>query len=289
MHVGASPVLVDVEPRTLTIDPDAVRSAITPRTKVIMPVHLGGTSCDMDALVAIARDSGIAIVEDAAHALPTRYRGRLIGTIGDVTVFSFYATKTLATGDGGMLVARDPAILAAVRRLSLHGMDADAWRRYGEGGTWRYDVTVPGFKYNFTDLGASLGIHQLRKLDTHTARRTEIAARYSERLRSLTGLTLPEPMRDATHAWHLYAVRFEKGRAPIDRDTAHARLRDAGIGTSVHFIPLHRFTLFKDTSRGPFPVADRAFDEVLSLPIYPDLSDEDVDFVASEVRALWST
>jgi dTDP-4-amino-4,6-dideoxygalactose transaminase len=290
IHVGATPVLVDVEPLALTMDPVAVRRAITPRTKAIVPVHIGGTAAEMTPLLDLAREHGLKVVEDAAHALPTRYGGKLIGTLGDMTVFSFYATKTLATGDGGMLVARDPDVLAKVRRLSLHGMDADAWRRYGEGGTWRYDVTVPGYKYNFTDIGASLGLHQLRKLDQHTARRTAIAERYAKRLAGLPGLGLPAPMRDSTHAWHLYLVRFDvSAGAPIDRDAAHDRLRQAGIGTSVHFIPLHQFTLFKDVAHGPFPVADRAFREVLSLPIYPDLSDADVDAVADEICGYWST
>lgn len=287
MHVGAKPVLVDVEPRTLTLASDAVERALTPRTKAIVPVHLAGTACDMGPLLELARHRGIAVVEDAAHALPTRYDGKLVGTLGDVTVFSFYATKTLATGDGGMVVAREPERLRAMRVLSLHGMDADAWGRYGKGGSWRYDVTAPGFKYNMTDIAAAMGIEQLKKLEAHTARRTEIATAYTRAFAGLPGMILPEPGPRATHAWHLYLVRFESARCGFSRDSAHERLRDMGIGTSVHFIPLHKFTLFRDAT-GPFPIADRAFDEVLSLPIYPGMTDEDVAAVTSAVRSLWN-
>ena len=288
IHVGATPILVDVEPDTLTLGANAVAAAITPRTKAIMPVHIAGTACDMEPLVDLARKHDLRIVEDAAHALPTSYADKLIGTIGDVTVFSFYATKTLATGDGGMLVAKDDAIRRLVRTLSLHGMDADAWRRYGKGGTWRYDVTMAGFKYNMTDIVASLGIEQLRKLDDNTARRTEIAKTYREGLAGLDGLQLPVATRRSTHAWHLFLVRFDSDRCGFTRDVAHEKLREAGIGTSVHFIPLHNFTLFRDRSRGPFPVADRAFSEVLSLPIYPGLTTTDVHRVIDAVHSLWA-
>jgi dTDP-4-amino-4,6-dideoxygalactose transaminase len=288
IHVGATPVLVDIEPDTLTLGADAVIAAITRRTKAIMPVHIGGTACDMEPLLDIARKHDLRIVEDAAHALPTHYAGKLVGTIGDATVFSFYATKTLATGDGGMLVARDDAVRRSARILSLHGMDADAWRRYGKGGTWRYDVTLAGFKYNMTDIVASLGIEQLRKLDDHTARRTEISRAYLDGLAGLDGLRLPAAAPRSTHAWHLFLVRFEVDRCGFSRDEAHEKLRAAGVGTSVHFIPLHDFTLFRHHTRGPFPVADRAFSEVLSLPIYPGLTTEDVNYVIDAVRSLWA-
>jgi dTDP-4-amino-4,6-dideoxygalactose transaminase len=287
IHVGATPVLVDVEPTGLTLAADAVAAAITPRTKAIMPVHIAGTACDMDPLLEVARKHNLRIIEDAAHALPTSYGNQLVGTIGDVTVFSFYATKTLATGDGGMLVARDAAVRRSVRILSLHGMDADAWRRYGKGGTWRYDITMAGFKYNMTDIVASLGIEQLRKLDEHTARRTAIATMYLEGLAGLRGLQLPAAMPRSTHAWHLFLARFDAERCGFSRDDAHEALKRMGIGTSVHFIPLHTFTLFRDGSRGPFPVAERAFSEVLSLPIYPGLAPDDVRYVIDSVRSLW--
>ena len=287
MHVGATPVLVDVDPRTLTLTAETAAPAITPRTKAIVPVHIGGTACDMAPLLALAEKHRLKVIEDAAHALPTRYDGKLVGTIGDVTVFSFYATKTLATGDGGMMVAKDEALRKKLRVLSLHGMDADAWGRYGKGGTWRYDVTAAGFKYNMTDLAAAMGLEQLRKLEAHTARRTAIAEAYTRGLSGLRGVTLPTAGPRATHAWHLYLVRFDRAECGFTRDEAHERLREKGIGTSVHFIPLHEFTLFRGKSRGAFPVADRAFSEVLSLPIYPDMSDEDVAWVLESLRALW--
>jgi dTDP-4-amino-4,6-dideoxygalactose transaminase len=287
LHVGATPVLVDVEPGSLTIDARAVAASITSRTKAIIPVHFAGTSCAMDALIELARRHGLLIIEDAAHALPTRYRGQLVGTLGDVTVFSFYATKTLATGEGGMLTAKDPEVRRRVRRLSLHGMDADAWQRYSVDGNWRYDITAAGFKYNFTDLQAAIGIHQLRKLDAHAARREEIALRYRHALGDLPGLRLPVTTPDSTHAWHLFVTRFDQEQSPVTRDEAHAALRAGGIGTSVHFIPLHQFTAFR-TVRGVFPVADRAFAEALSLPIYPGMSDADIERVIGSVRDLWS-
>ena len=287
MHVGANPILVDVEPRTLTLDAAAAERAISARTRAIMPVHIGGTACDMTAVQDLAKRYGLRIIEDAAHALPTYYEGQMIGTIGDVGVFSFYATKTLAVGDGGMLVAKDPEVLRKVRILSLHGMDADAWRRYGHGGTWRYDVTMPGFKYNMTDLAAALGIEKLKKLEAHTARRTAIAKTYSQNLDDLQGLCLPETAPRSTHAWHLYLVRFDAERTGFTRDQAHDRLRTLGVGTSVHFIPLHQFTMFKGIATGPYPTADKAFSEVLSLPIYPGLSDDDVRYVTDAVRSLW--
>ena len=288
MHVGATPVLVDVEPRTLTLDPAAAERAISERTRALIPVHIGGTACDMTAIQALAKRYGLRIIEDAAHALPTYYDGQTIGTIGDIGVFSFYATKTLAVGDGGMLVAKDPEVVSKVRILSLHGMDVDAWRRYGHGGTWRYDVTMPGFKYNMTDIAAALGIEQLRKLENHTRRRTEIAGAYTKRLAELNGLCLPEAAPHSSHAWHLYLVRFDPEKAGFTRDDAHDRLNSLGVATSVHFIPLHQFTLFRTRARGAYPVADRAFREVLSLPIYPGLSDEDVRYVADAVRSLWT-
>jgi dTDP-4-amino-4,6-dideoxygalactose transaminase len=287
MHVGATPVLVDVDPGTLTMTAASAESAVTTRTKAIVPVHIGGTSCDMNPLLELARAKDLRIVEDAAHALPTRYDGRLIGTIGDVTVFSFYATKTLATGDGGMAVATDEVLRRRIRVLSLHGMDADAWGRYGKGGTWRYDVTAPGFKYNMTDLAAAIGIEQLRKLDGHTRRRAAIADAFTHGLSGLPGLVLPIAGPRSTHAWHLYLVRFDESVCGFSRDDAHERLRDLGIGTSVHFIPLHHFTLFRDTARGQFPVADHAFEQVLSLPIYPGMTDEDTAWVIEAIRSLW--
>ena len=287
LHVGATPVLVDVEPRSLTIDPRAIAAAITHKTKAIIPVHFAGTACAMDEILEIAYRHELLVIEDAAHALPTRYKDRMVGTIGDVTVFSFYATKTLATGEGGMLTAKDPEVRRRVRSLSLHGMDADAWQRYSINGNWRYDITAPGFKYNFTDLQAAIGIHQLRKVDAHAARREEIALQYRDALDGLPGLRLPNTTPSSTHSWHLFVVRFDQERCPVTRDEAHASLRADGIGTSVHFIPLHHFTVFR-TVRGAFPVADRAFTEALSLPIYPGMSDADVARVVGSVRSLWN-
>jgi dTDP-4-amino-4,6-dideoxygalactose transaminase len=289
-YLGASPVFVDVEPVAMTMAVDAVAAALTPRTRAIIPVHYAGLACDMDALLALARRHGARVVEDAAHAFPTRYRGRLVGTLdSDVTVFSFYANKTMTTGEGGMVVTRDGALADRVRTMRLHGISRDAFDRYvSRTPAWYYEVVAAGFKYNLTDIASSIGIQQLRKIDRFAGRRAHLAARYRAGLAGLP-LRLPAAPRDtSTHAWHLYVVRLAPD-APLARDALIDALAQRGIGTSVHFIPLHRQPYWRDTcnlAAARFPVAEACYRSMLTLPLYTRMSDADQDRVIGNVRAL---
>lgn len=287
-YMGAHPVLVDVDPRSMTIDPERVESAITPRTRAIIPVHYGGLACDMQRLAKIARSRKLLIVEDAAHALPTTCGGRLIGTLdSDATVFSFYATKTLATGEGGMLVTRNPRIAQRARVMRLHGIDRDAFDRYvSKKPAWHYEVVAPGFKYNMTDVAASMGIHQLAKVRRFQARRAELAARYTSELRGLPVLTPRGADPGDTHAWHLYVIRLTAG-AGIGRDAFIQRMAEQGVGCSVHYIPLHLHPYWRDTYRlrpEQFPHSQALFESAISLPIYTRMTDDDQSHVLDAVR-----
>lgn len=287
-YMGAHPVLVDVDPRSMTIDPERVESAMTPRTRAIIPVHYGGLACDMQRLAKIARSRNLLIVEDAAHALPTTCGGRLIGTLdSDATVFSFYATKTLATGEGGMLVTRNPRIAQRARVMRLHGIDRDAFDRYvSKKPAWHYEVVAPGFKYNMTDVAASMGIHQLAKVRRFQARRAELAARYTSELRGLPVLTPRDADPGDTHAWHLYVIRLTAG-AGIGRDAFIQRMAEQGVGCSVHYIPLHLHPYWRDTYRlrpEQFPHSQALFESAISLPIYTRMTDDDQSHVLDAVR-----
>jgi dTDP-4-amino-4,6-dideoxygalactose transaminase len=285
-YFDAVPVLVDVQSDTLCIDPDAVERAITPRTRAIMPVHLAGQSADMDAIMAIAHDHSLVVVEDAAHTLPCLYKGRNAGTIGRLGAFSFYATKTITTGEGGMLVTDDDGYAERARIMSLHGMSRDAWKRYTKSGSWRYDVVAPGFKYNMTDIAAALGLSQLARSDQLWERRTAIADRYTEAFSRVPALEVPVVQPYGTHSWHLYVLRLHLDRLRIGRDAFMEELRARGIMTSVHFIPLHTFTYYRSTygyEDRTFPVACAEFNRMFSLPIYPGMTDEDVDDVIGAV------
>jgi len=289
-YLGAHPVFVDVDPATLNLDAAAVERAITPRTKAILPVHFAGLACNMDAIVVVARKHGLKVVEDAAHALPCTSGGRLIGTLAsDATVFSFYATKTLATGEGGMLVTRDPELARRCRTMRLHGMDRDAFDRYtSKAPAWFYRIVAPGFKYNMTDLAAAVGIHQLRKLDSFLERRKAMSQRYREELADLP-LRQPEDAPEhELHAWHLYVIRLNPD-APLERDAFIERMAADGIGTSVHFIPLHLHPYWRDTyglRLEDYPNATRAFQQVVSLPLYTRMTDSDQGRVIEAARRL---
>jgi len=289
-YMGADPVFVDIDPQSMCIEPLLVERAITPRTKAILPVHYAGRACQMSALGEIARRHGLRIVEDAAHALPTTCGGRLIGTLdSEATVFSFYATKTLATGEGGMLVTRDAGIARRARVMRLHGIDRDAFNRYvSKKPAWNYEVVAPGFKYNLTDIAASLGIHQLARVRGFQQRRSAMAARYREELSGLPLLAPPDAAEGDTHAWHLYVIRLTDD-APISRDDFIYRMAELGIGCSVHFIPLHLHPYWRDTYRltpGQFPHSQRAFEASVSLPIYTRMTDDDQSRVIEAVRTL---
>ena len=289
-YLGADPVLVDVDPVTLNIDPDAIRAAITPRTKAIMPVHYAGLACRMDEILAIAREHGLKVVEDAAHALPTTWKGQLVGQLqSDVTVFSFYANKTITTGEGGMAVTRHPALAERMRVMRLHGMSRDAFDRFSaKTPAWYYEIVAPGFKYNMTDVAAAMGVEQLARLPQFVQRRQYLAARYQAQL---AGLPLVQPA-DApagdTHAWHLYVVRLVPG-ARAGRDEIIQALSDRGIGTSVHYVPLHRQPYWRDRYQltpARFPHAEAAYQCMLSLPLFTAMHDTDQDRVIGALHEL---
>lgn len=278
-YFGAIPVLCDIEADTCNIAAGRIEELITPRTKAIIPVHFAGQPCDMDEILAIARARGLRVVEDAAHALPSLYRGRIIGTIGDITCFSFYATKTLAMGEGGMLVTADEAYTRKAKTNRLHGISRDAWDRYTIQGSWYYEVVDNGFKYNTTDINAALGLAQLRKLDAMNAARARVAASY-DRAFAGSAVRLPVLRPDRTSCRHLYVIQVS------NRDELYEKLKRDGIGSSVHFIPVHKHPYYRDAygyRDEAYPVANAVFRSALSLPIYPDMTAEQIEFVISRV------
>ncbi len=287
-YLGADVKLVDIAPATLNISVAAVQAAITSRTKLIMPVHYAGLAADMPALLALAKQHGLKVVEDAAHALPSTSAGQLVGTLGsDATVFSFYANKTITTGEGGMLVTRDEALAKRARVMRLHGMNRDAFDRFQSTvPSWYYEVVAPGFKYNLTDIAAALGLQQLKKAHAFQRRRAEIAAQYNQAFADLPVLTAPIAPAGQTHAWHLYVLRLADG-AGIARDRFIEALFEAGIGCSVHYIPLHLHPYWRDRyqlSASQFPHSQHAFERMVSLPLYTRMTDADVQRVVVAVR-----
>ena len=288
-YLGADVKLVDIDPATLNIDPRAVEAAITPRTKAILPVHYAGLAADMPAILAIAARHGLKVIEDAAHALPTTIGGQLIGTLAsDATVFSFYANKTITTGEGGMLVTRDAALAARAKVMRLHGMSRDAFDRFtATVPSWYYEIVAPGFKYNLTDIAAALGLHQLKKARAFQQRRAELAALYDAALAGLAMIAPPCAQPGDLHAWHLYVPRLAEG-ARIDRNAFIERLFAAGIGCSVHYIPLHLHPYWRDRyglDAAMFPHSQQAYERMVSLPLYTRMTDADVQRVAQAVRA----
>ena len=287
-HLGADPVFVDIDPRTFNLDPAKIERAITPRTKAIIPVHFAGLSCQMDSIIKIARKHGLKIVEDAAHALPATYGGRLIGTLDtDATVFSFYATKTITTGEGGMIVTRDEAIAERCRVMRLHGISRDAFDRYtSTKPAWHYEVIAPGFKYNLTDIASSIGLQQLKKAWAFQERRQEMAERYNDELTGLPVVLPPQPPDSDLHAWHLYALRLDDS-VRISRDGFIQQMSERGIGCSVHFIPLHLHPYWQkayDLQPHDFPAAWSAYERAVSLPLYTRMTVEDQTRVIEAVK-----
>ncbi len=287
-YLGADVRLVDIDPATLNLCPRAVEAAIGERTKAIVPVHFGGLAADMPALLSIAQRHGLKVVEDAAHALPSTSRGRLVGTLDSAAaIFSFYANKTITTGEGGMLVTRDEALARRARVMRLHGMSRDAFDRFTASVPgWYYEIVAPGFKYNLTDIAAAIGLHQLKKAKAFQQRRAAIAARYDAAFSGLPLLTAPRPPVGETHAWHLYPVRIADD-AGVGRDEFIERLFAAGIGASVHYIPLHLQPYWRDRytlEPRQFPHSQRAYEGAASLPIYSRMTDADVDRVIDAVR-----
>jgi dTDP-4-amino-4,6-dideoxygalactose transaminase len=286
LHCGARPVLVDCHPDTLNMDPQQLERAITPKTKAMIPVHFGGHPCEMDRILEIGRAHHLTVVEDAAHALPARFRGQRVGTIGDITCFSFYATKSVTTGEGGMITAQNDEYLERMRIQSLHGISRDAWKRYTREGSWYYEILFPGFKYNLTDIAAAIGIEQLKKSDRFWAARRRIAAAYDAAFQCLPDIQTPVCRADVQHAWHLYPIQLDLDRLRISRNEFIQALKDANVGTSVHFIPLHLHPYYRDTfgyRAQDFPHASRAYERLISLPIYPRMSCEAIEAVIAAV------
>lgn len=287
IHCGATPVFADINPRTMNIDYTKIEEKITPRTKAIIPVHIAGLPCEMDEIMAIARRHNIFVLEDAAHAVYTQYKGKMIGSIGDATAFSFYATKNLMTGEGGMVTTDDDELADKIRKYSLHGMSRNAWNRYTAKGSWYYEIEFPGYKYNMTDIQAALGMTQLAKLGFMQTIRELIAQRYNEAFGKLAELELPANLDYAVHAWHLYAIKLNLDKIQVDRAEFIELLKEENISTSVHFIPIHLQPYYRDTygyKRGDFPQAEAVYDRIISLPLYPKMSETDVQDVIEAVE-----
>ncbi len=288
IHCGATPVFVDIDPQTLNLDPEQIEKAITQRTKAIIPVHFAGYPCEMDRICEIARKHRLAIIEDAAHAVYTRYKDRLVGSIGDVTCFSFYATKNLTTGEGGMITTSDEGLADRIRKLSLHGMSRNAWNRYSDRGSWYYEVEEAGFKYNMTDLQAAFGFIQLQKLERMQKQREQLAAFYSEQLADCEELILPHDSAEHRHAWHLYFVRLRQESLAIARDEMIERLKEAGIATSVHFIPVPQHPYYRQRGYrlADYPETAKTYEATISLPFYPSLRRDEAQYVAETLLSL---
>jgi perosamine synthetase len=288
-YFGAKPVFVDIDERTMNLDPEKVKEYLEPhsseKVKAIIPVHYGGLPCKMDRIMKIAQRFALKIIEDAAHAFPVKYQGQMIGTIGDATCFSFYATKPITTAEGGMLTTNDDTIAERTRMMRLHGMSKDAWMRYTAEGSWYYEILSPGFKYNLTDIAAAIGLVQLKRVYGMMEKRRQIAHLYNDAFKDLPEIETPYTTED--HAWHLYVIRLRKERLEIDRNQFIEQLRMKGIGTSVHFIPLHMHPYYRNTygyQPEDYPICHRVYKQIVSLPIYSRMSSDDSLRVIDAVR-----
>jgi UDP-4-amino-4,6-dideoxy-N-acetyl-beta-L-altrosamine transaminase len=289
VHQNAKPVFVDIDKETYNIDPAKIEEKITEKTKAIIPVHYAGHPCEMDEILKISKEWDIVTIEDAAHAVSAIYKNKKIGTIGNITCFSFYATKNLTTGEGGMITTDDNALAEKMRILRLHGLSKDAWKRYSSEGSWCYEILYPGYKYNMTDIQAAIGIHQLEKLEQRQKRREEIAKNYNEAFADVPEIFIPKVRKYIRHAWHLYPIQINTNLLRIDRARFIDALAAENIGTSVHFIPIHLHPYYRDRykfKRGDFPNAEHVYDREVSLPIYPKMTDKDVKDVIAAVKKI---
>lgn len=291
-YIGAHPVLADIDPASMNLDPNDFAHRITAKTRAVIPVHLGGHPCDLDAIRAIAHHHNLHIVEDAAHALPASYKSRRIGALSDFTCFSFYATKTLSTGEGGMITTKNGIAAERMRVMRLHGIGRDPWRRQSSGDSWSYDIVESGFKYNLTDLQSAIGIVQLEKSDAMCAARRHIAHRYNSAFANDPALEIPTEPHETHSSWHLYILRLNLDQLSIDRNHFMTQLREKGIGCSVHFIPLHLHSHYQSRhgyKPGAFPQAEAQFHRSISLPIYPDLTEDQLDRIIEAVQQITNT
>lgn len=286
VHQNAKPVFVDVEPETLNINCSEIESKINNKTKAILPVHFAGHPCDMDAIISLAQKHNLTVIEDAAHALESKYHGNKIGAIGNFTAFSFYATKNITTGEGGMLTTNDDNYADKLRILSLHGISKNAWKRYGKEGFQHWELLMPGYKYNMFDMQASLGIHQIKKVESFLNRRVQIVKKYNDAFEKTEEIQLLKPESNIKHAHHLYVIVIKTENLKVSRDKVLNEIQKRGIGVAVHFRSLHLQPFFKqhfNYKKGMFPQAEYLSDRVISLPLYPKMTDEDVSRVIETV------
>ncbi len=289
VHVGATPVFVDITRDVFNIDPNKIEEKITERTKAIIPVHYGGHPCDMDEIMEIAKKHDLTVIEDVAHSPGAEYKGKRIGSIGDTGCFSFYATKNLTTAEGGMLTTDDAAVAEKAKSLSLHGLSNDAWDRYSARGSWYYEVVRPGYKYNMTDIQAAIGLHQLDKFSRFQERRAGIVQQYDEAFSGIAEIETPNKRDYVKHAWHLYPILIDPDLLDIDRAGFIEEMNKENIGTSVHFIPLHLHPFYQKQfglKRGDYPVVEEVYDRMLSIPLFPKMTDEDVADVVGAVKVI---
>ena len=288
LHVGAKPVFVDIKD-DFNINEALIEDAITERTKAILPVHYSGQPAEMDTIMDIAHRYGLFVLEDAAHAVGAEYKGRKIGTIGHMTAFSFYATKNLTTGEGGMITTDDDGLADRARKYRLHGISKDAWKRYTSEGSWYYEVVLPGYKYNMTDIQASIGLHQLRKIDKFNQKRAQLSRLYTELLEDVEEIELPIVHPEVKHVWHLYVIKLKLEKLKINRAQFIDELRKRGIMTSVHFIPVHLHPFYREKfgyEIGKYPKAESIYQRVISLPLHTKLSEQDVEYVAKTIKSI---
>ncbi len=287
---GGKPVLADIEPGTLNIDPAKIREKITGRTRAIIPVHFAGQSCDMDPIFAMAKEFGLIVIEDAAHAAGTEYKGRRIGSFDSISIFSFHPNKNITTGEGGMVCTKDEALAEEVSLLKFHGMSREAWKRFAASGTPNYDIVLPGYKYNMMDIQAAIGLHQLPKLDAFIDRRKEIAEFYNAAFANVAELATPVlAPYDQRHAWHLYTPLVRIERLTIDRDGFMAELKKENIGTGLHYKAIHHHAWYREhlpVPAGELPNADYASDRILSLPLFPKMTMDDARDVVEAVKTV---
>ncbi|MGE0821957.1 MAG: DegT/DnrJ/EryC1/StrS family aminotransferase [Candidatus Binatia bacterium] len=289
LYFRARPVFVDCQADTCNLDPNQLERLITSKTRAVIPVHFAGHPCDMTPILQIAKKYNLRVIEDAAHALPASYLGQTVGTIGDLTCFSFYATKTITTGEGGMITTDNEEFADRVRMMSLHGISKTAWNRYTTEGSWYYEILTPGYKYNLTDIAAALGIGQLRKCQRFWEVRQRIAQCYSEGLADVPEVQIPACHSTVQHAWHLYVIQLRLERLRITRNAFIEELKNEGIATSVHFIPLHLHPYYQNTLHCDpcdFPQASGVYQRTISLPIYPKMSGMHVEKVVAAVRKI---
>ncbi len=291
IYLGGTPILADIDEKTYNISPSEIRKKITPRTKAIIPVHYGGLPCEMDEILNIAREFNLKVIEDAAHALSAEYNGKRIGSLGDATIFSFHPVKNITTAEGGMIVTNNPEIAKYCIMHRTHGITKEAMERYGKNADWMYDMQRIGYRYNMTEFQAALGVAQLRKLESFQRRREEIANRYDQEFSQMFGIILPPRQSNLKTAWHLYPLRLQSGFLAVDRNQIIKSLKAENIGVNVHYIPLHLHTYYQKRYgfvKGDFPVAEKVYDSILTIPLFPKMSDEDVNDVITAFKKVFS-